>query len=90
MFGPDAGAATLGDLGSRLGPVPVAREPASARRVYRDAAMDRLQAELAGRGRSLYLVLLDPKHPDSFLACAKIRIVPAVSAVYVWRNQVRQ
>lgn len=81
VFSPDASTATLGDLGSRLGPVPVAQEPASARAVLRDPLLDRLQADLASNGRSLYLVLLDPEHPESFLACAKIRLVPPVTTV---------
>lgn len=81
VFSPDASKATLGDLSSRLGPVMVAQEPASARTVFRDPVLDRLQFDLAGHRRSLYLVLLDPSHPESFLACAKIRLVPPVTAV---------
>ncbi|KAJ1522963.1 hypothetical protein ONE63_002100 [Megalurothrips usitatus] len=84
LFNPDATTVTLGDLSGRLGAVPVAQEPASARSVRRDPALDRLQADLGvgpGQGRNFYLVLLDPQHPDSFLACARIRLVPPVTAV---------
>lgn len=84
MFSPDATKATLGDLSSRLGRVRVAQEPASARAVFRDPVLDRLQFDLASQRRSLYLVLLDPQHPEAFLACAKIRLVPSITAVCVY------
>ncbi|XP_034232585.1 uncharacterized protein LOC117640300 [Thrips palmi] len=81
VFSPDASTATLGDLTARLGTVPVAQHPATAKAVFRDPVLDRLQFDLAGNGRSLYLVLLDIQHPESFLACARIRLVPPVTTV---------
>lgn len=72
----------MGDLTSRLGPVPVGQDPATARVVLRDPVLDRLQADLAtGNGRSFYLVLLDPQHTESFLACSRIRLVPPITTV---------
>jgi len=81
LFSPDASKASDGDLGKRLGKVAVAEKPASARMVYRDSDLNLSPLDLVTPARTLYVVLLDSKHTDSFLACARIRLVPPVRAV---------
>ncbi|PSN32762.1 hypothetical protein C0J52_15463 [Blattella germanica] len=73
----------VGDLDTRLGKVKVAGDPRkqmpSAMGVYHDEGLTSLSVDLLSGQRSLYLVIFDSRHHDSFLACAKIReIHPAV------------
>ncbi|KAJ9574059.1 hypothetical protein L9F63_008585 [Diploptera punctata] len=74
-FAPTPGQA-VGDLDSRVGNVSVGAPVAS---VYHDEGLTSLSVDLLSGHRSLYLVIFDSRHTDSFLACAKIReIRPAV------------
>jgi hypothetical protein len=73
----------VGDLDSRIGKVKVAgnvRLPhSSVADVYHDSGLTSVSVDLLSGQRSLYLVIFDARHHDSFLACAKIReIRPAV------------
>lgn len=73
----------VGDLDSRIGKVNVSGDPrlshSSVAGVYHDSGLTSLSASLLSGQRSLYLVIFDARHHDSFLACAKIREVhPAV------------
>ncbi|KAJ4431919.1 hypothetical protein ANN_20526 [Periplaneta americana] len=73
----------VGDLDSRIGKVKVAGDPrspySSVAGVYHDSGLTSLSVDLLSGQRSLYLVIFDARHDDSFLACAKIReIHPAV------------
>ena len=67
----------IGDLTSRLGEVTVVdiKEQFSktSKSIFRDQELSSLAADLIGGSRSLYLVLFDDRHKDSFLACSKIR-----------------
>jgi hypothetical protein len=73
----------VGDLDSRIGKVKVVGDPrlphASVAGIYHDFGLSSLSVDLLSGQRSLYLVIFDATHHDSFLACAKIREVrPAV------------
>ena len=66
----------MGDLDVRVGKVKVGE---SAAAVYHDQMLTSLSVDLLSGQRSLYVVIFDSQHTDSFLACAKIReIRPAV------------
>nr|CAI5853950.1 unnamed protein product [Callosobruchus analis] len=69
---------SVGDLDSRLGKLKVSRNynRYKFKRLYRDAELDLHP----GPQRSLYLVLLERKHEDIFLACAKIRYDKPIGA----------
>lgn len=77
VFNPTDSSAPAGDLSSRLGKVTVvqttSRYSKSQRSMFRDLGLSVIPADLLGGRRSLYLVLFDDRHDDSFLACAKIR-----------------
>lgn len=82
VFSPTPGQA-VGDLDSRIGKVKVAGDPglqdSSVTSVYHDSGLTSVTVDLLSGQRSLYLVIFDARHHDSFLACAKIReIHPAV------------
>ncbi|KAK6633156.1 hypothetical protein RUM43_012900 [Polyplax serrata] len=66
-----------GDLTSRLGKVSIAdlanRHTAASRSIFRDQGLSALPADLLSGSRSLYLVIFDSRHRDSFFACSKIR-----------------
>jgi hypothetical protein len=73
----------VGDLDSRIGKVKVAGNPtlphSSVAGVYHDSGLTSVSVDLLSGQRSLYIVIFDARHHDSFLACAKIReIRPAV------------
>lgn len=70
--GPNKG---IGDIDERLGKIKVAVDPIEQRSktLYRDDGLTLLPSDLEGPHRTLYIVLYDNKHKDSFLACAKIR-----------------
>lgn len=65
----------IGDIDSRLGDVKVALDPTRrrAKTLYKDDGLTLLPSDLEGPHRTLYIVIFDPKHSDSFLACAKIK-----------------
>lgn len=65
----------IGDIDGRLGRVRVAMDYRKNRykTLFRDQELILLPSDLTGPQRRLYLVVFESKHPDSFLACAKIR-----------------
>lgn len=77
VFNPSDSASPAGDLTLRLGKLTVAQTTSrfskSSRSMFRDPGLSVIPADLLGGRRSLYLVLFDDRHDDSFLACAKIR-----------------
>jgi hypothetical protein len=81
VFSPTPGQA-VGDLDSRIGKVKVAGNPriqeSSVTRVYHDSGLTSVSVDLLSGQRSLYLVIFDARHHDSFLACAKIREIHPV------------
>jgi hypothetical protein len=72
----------VGDLDSRIGKVKVSGDPrlplSPVAGVYHDSGLTSLSVDLLSGQRSLYLVIFDARHHDSFLACAKIREVHPV------------
>jgi Cu/Zn superoxide dismutase len=81
VFSPILGQA-VGDLDSRIGKVKVAGDPrlqySSFTSVYHDSGLTSVTVDLLSGQRSLYLVIFDARHHDSFLACAKIREIHPV------------
>lgn len=81
VFSPTLGQAA-GDLDSRIGKVKVAGDPrlqdSSFTSVYHDSGLTSVTVDLLSGQRSLYLVIFDASHHDSFLACAKIREIHPV------------
>ncbi|XP_052836220.1 LOW QUALITY PROTEIN: uncharacterized protein LOC128252495 [Drosophila gunungcola] len=79
VFDPQGGGAGngIGDLDARLGRIGVAKNALRSpqRSVFRDAQLALLPSDLTIPHRTLYLVLFDNQHPDSYLACTKIRHV---------------
>lgn len=76
VFNPTDSAEPAGDLASRLGKVNVVQSGnrfSRSKSIFRDLGLSVIPADLLGGRRSLYLVLFDDRHDDSFLACAKIR-----------------
>nr|CAD7402226.1 unnamed protein product [Timema poppensis] len=70
----------VGDLDSRLGQIQVSGSPhTSTVAVYHDLVLTSLSVDLLNGPRSLYLVIFDQKHDDSFFACARIREGPPVT-----------
>lgn len=69
---------TVGDIDTRLGKVKIAiNKDSGAIGSFHDSELTPLPVDVVSGQRSLYLVIFDPNHEDSFLACAKIRhIVP--------------
>ncbi|XP_032523297.2 uncharacterized protein LOC116774686 isoform X1 [Danaus plexippus] len=69
---------SVGDLDSRLGLIKVATDPnvKNTRTLYRDDVLNVLRNDMEVTRRSLYVVIYDNKHSESFLACAKLRTMP--------------
>lgn len=68
---------SVGDLDSRLGKVRVATD-ANVRKVktlYKNEVINLLRTDMEVTKRSLYVVIYDNKHSESFLACAKLRLL---------------
>lgn len=65
----------VGDIDVRLGKVKVATDAIRHRikTFHKDDGLTLLPSDLGGPHRTLYIVVFDNKHSDSFLACAKIR-----------------
>lgn len=73
---------SVGDLDSRLGLIKVATD-ANVKKVktlYNNEVINVLRSDMEVTKRSLYVVIYDNKHPDSFLACAKLRAMPPKSS----------
>ncbi|XP_068625420.1 uncharacterized protein Rsod isoform X1 [Battus philenor] len=68
---------SVGDLDARLGAVRVAGDPAvrRTRTLYKDEVLNLLRSDMELTRRSLYVVIYDSSHADSFLACAKLRLM---------------
>ncbi|XP_015118809.1 uncharacterized protein LOC107042324 [Diachasma alloeum] len=65
---------SIGDVDSRLGKIRVAVDTGKRfKTAYRDTVISLLPSDLLGTHRSLYLVVFHPTHPDSVLACARIK-----------------
>lgn len=73
---------SVGDLDTRLGLVRVAADPnvKRLRRLYKDEVLNLLRTDMEVTRRSLYVVIYDNRHADSFLACAKLRVMQPKSA----------
>ncbi|GBP28787.1 hypothetical protein EVAR_19831_1 [Eumeta japonica] len=68
----------LGDLDSRLGPVKIASD-ANVKKVktlYRNDVINALRRDMDATTRDLYVVIYDNRREDSFLACARLRMLP--------------
>ncbi|GLH08747.1 Uncharacterized protein GBIM_13929 [Gryllus bimaculatus] len=64
----------IGDIDNRLGTLQVAKDfESSVTSVFHDPVLASLPVALLDNRRSLYLVIFDSRHHDSFLGCAKIR-----------------
>lgn len=72
---------SVGDLDSRLGLVKVATDAnkRKVRTLYKDDVINMLRSDMEVTKRSLYVVVYDNRHPDSFLGCAKLRSIPPKS-----------
>ncbi|XP_063389539.1 uncharacterized protein LOC134675251 [Cydia fagiglandana] len=72
---------SVGDLDVRMGLAHVARDGrVSARATYKHDVLRALRADMDATRRSLYVVVYDHQHEDSFLACAKLRLMPPQTA----------
>ncbi|CAG4945254.1 unnamed protein product [Parnassius apollo] len=73
---------SVGDLDVRLGLVKVASDPnvQRLRTVYKNDVLGTLRSDMEVTTRSLYVVIYDTRHSDSFLACAKLRPMQPKSA----------
>nr|BBG74654.1 superoxide dismutase 6 [Tribolium castaneum] len=83
VFDPDnTGDQALGDLDSRLGKIKISTDykRKKFKTLFTDQRLILLPSDLQGPQRSLYLVIFERKHPDSFLACAKIRYERPINA----------
>lgn len=72
---------SVGDLDGRLGLIKVATD-ANVKKVktlYKDEVINVLRSDMEVTKRSLYVVIYDKKHSESFLACAKLRLMPPKS-----------
>ncbi|XP_030762415.1 uncharacterized protein LOC115887200 isoform X2 [Sitophilus oryzae] len=77
---------STGDVDLRVGKVKISTNynKNKYRTLYRDSDLVLLPSDLAGPQRRLYVVIFEKKHPDVFLACAKIRYVhPVTSRVII-------
>lgn len=72
----------IGDIDSRLGKVKISTNynRNKYKTLFRDTELNLLPSDLNGPQRRLYLVIFERKHPDTFLACAKIRYEHPVNA----------
>ncbi|XP_072936452.1 uncharacterized protein Rsod isoform X1 [Epargyreus clarus] len=83
VFDPDnsGDGMSVGDLDSRLGLVKVAADAniMKVRTLYKNEVIDILRADMEVTKRNLYVVIYDNSHTESFLACAKLRLIPPKS-----------
>lgn len=72
----------IGDIDSRLGNLKITTNSQKNKypQLFNDRDLVLLPSDLYGPSRKLYVVIFDPVHPDTFLACAKIRNLKAKSA----------
>ncbi|CAH0597827.1 unnamed protein product [Chrysodeixis includens] len=83
---------SVGDLDSRLGLIKVAAD-ANVRKtktLFKDEVINVLRSDMEVTRRSLYVVIYDNRHSDSFLACAKLRAMqPKSTKVLVNMDGIR-
>jgi hypothetical protein len=72
---------SVGDLDSRLGLLKVATDAnvKKMKTLYKEEVLNVLRNDMEVTKRSLYVVIFDNRHSDSFLACAKLRTMEAKS-----------
>ncbi|XP_055616039.1 uncharacterized protein LOC129762078 [Toxorhynchites rutilus septentrionalis] len=72
----------IGDIDVRLGNLKITTNSQKNKfaQLFNDKELVLLPSDLYGPSRKLYLVIFDPVHPDTFLACAKIRHLKPKSA----------
>ncbi|PZC73227.1 hypothetical protein B5X24_HaOG209907 [Helicoverpa armigera] len=72
---------SVGDLDSRLGLIKVATDAnvQKTKTLFKDDVINVLRGDMEVTRRSLYVVIYDNRHSDSFLACAKLRPLQAKS-----------
>uniref|UniRef100_A0A182WSI4 Superoxide dismutase copper/zinc binding domain-containing protein n=1 Tax=Anopheles quadriannulatus TaxID=34691 RepID=A0A182WSI4_ANOQN len=65
----------IGDIDGRVGPLRITTNARQNQypQLFHDHKLVLLPSDLYGPSRKLYVVVFDPTHPDTFLACAKIR-----------------
>lgn len=75
----------LGDIDGRLGKVKVSTNynKKKYKTLYQDNELILLPSDLTGPQRRLYVVIFEKKHPDVYLACAKIRYDHPVHSRFV-------
>ncbi|CAH0683875.1 unnamed protein product [Chilo suppressalis] len=71
----DGDGMSVGDLDSRLGLIKVATDAnvKKMKTLFKDDVLNILRGDMEVTKRSLYVVIFDNRHPESFLACAKLR-----------------
>ncbi|XP_058812526.1 uncharacterized protein LOC131677032 [Topomyia yanbarensis] len=72
----------VGDIDARVGNLKITTNSQNFKypQLFNDKEFVVLPSDLYGPSRKLYVVIFDPVHPDTFLACAKIRHLKAKSA----------
>ncbi|XP_062551258.1 uncharacterized protein LOC134216338 [Armigeres subalbatus] len=72
----------IGDIDVRLGNLKITTNSQKSKipQLFNDRDLVLLPSDLYGPSRKLYVVIFDPVHPDTFLACSKIRHLKAKSA----------
>lgn len=73
--GNDGEGMSVGDLDSRLGLIKIATDGSvkKIKKLYKDDVINILRSDMEVTKRSLYVVIFDDIHSDTFLACAKLR-----------------
>ncbi|XP_022918484.2 uncharacterized protein [Onthophagus taurus] len=78
---------TMGDIDLRVGKVKVSGDKKKRyKTLFRDETLTLLPNDLTGVRRRLYLVIFRNKHPDSFLACAKIQYEHPINAKVILQS----
>lgn len=72
----------IGDIDTRLGNLKITTNSQKKKypQLFNDRDLVLLPSDLYGPSRKLYVVIFDPVHPNTFLACSKIRHLKAKSA----------
>ncbi|XP_047110560.1 uncharacterized protein LOC124787741 isoform X3 [Schistocerca piceifrons] len=79
---------TVGDIDKRLGKVQISGSPDSnVINTYHDSELTSVPFDLTTGQRSLYIVIFDSKHPDSFLACARIRQITPYTQKVIMQSE---
>lgn len=72
---------SVGDLDTHLGLIQVATDATEkkTKKMFKNEVLNMLRTDMEETKRSLYVVIFDTRHTDSFLACAKLRLLPPKS-----------